>query len=293
MAVALTVARAQLADYVELSKPRIALMALIATFAGMWLAAGATLPVPLVVCTLLGTGLAAAAAGLLNNYIDRDIDPLMPRTRERATAAGRVDAERVLRVGLALAGIAFLTLWLGGNLLAATLAMAAIYLYVVVYSMWLKRRTDLCTELGGLAGALPPVIGWAAATGAIGPPALLLFLVMLIWQPPHFWALALVRADEYRKAGIPMLPVTSGAFITKLKMLVYTAALLPATLALGYAGVAGPLFVTVSAAAGLVYLALTVDFARRPLQRRRALNLFLYSIAYMLLVFAMLFVDSH
>jgi protoheme IX farnesyltransferase len=285
--------RGQVADYVELTKPRIALVVLITTFAGMWLAAGPTLSFSLVIATLTGTWLASASAGVLNNYIDRDIDPLMSRTAHRATAAGRVDPQHVLYLGLGLAGASFLLLWITANLFAAALAVGTIYFYVVVYTLWLKRRTDLCTEVGGIAGALPPVIGWAAVTGSIGMPALIAFLIMFIWQPPHFWVLALLREDEYRQAGIPMLPVTAGARITKAKMLLYTAALIPCTMALSLTGSAGPYYFTISTLAGLVYLALTIDFVRRPLDRKNAMNLFLYSIAYILLVFSVMFIDTH
>jgi protoheme IX farnesyltransferase len=293
MGAAVTGVRAQLADYVELAKPRIALVVLITTFAGMWLAAGATLSFSLVFYTLLGTLLASASAGVLNNYIDRDIDILMSRTAHRATAAGRVEPQHVLYIGLGLAGTAFLILVLTSNLLAASLAIGTIYFYVVIYTMWLKRRTDLCTEIGGVAGALPPIIGWAAVTGDIGLPAILCFLIMFIWQPPHFWVLALLRKDEYRKAGIPMLPVTAGVKITKAKMLLYTAALLPCTMSLFLVGSTGPYYLTITSIAGLVYLGWTVDFARRPLDRKNALNLFLFSIAYILLVFSVMFIDSH
>ncbi len=293
MGVAITTVRSRLADYVELSKPRIALVVLVTTYAGMWLAAGSTIPLSLILLTLLGTGLASASAGILNNYIDRDIDPMMTRTALRPIAAGRVAPKDALHIGLGLGGLAFLILLLSSNLLASTLAVATIYFYVVIYSMWLKRSSDLCTEIGGVAGALPPIIGWAAITGKVELPAIILFVIMFLWQPPHFWVLALLREDEYRRAGIPMLPVTAGSFITKAKMLLYTAALLPATLWLYLAGLAGPLYLTISTMAGVVYLLLTIDFARRPLDRRSALNLFLYSIAYLLLVFTMVFVDSH
>ena len=290
---ATTAVREQLADYVQLSKPRIALVVLVATLAGMWLAAGSALAISQVSLTLLGVWLASASAGMLNNYVDRDIDRLMSRTAHRATAAGRVEPEQVLRVGLALAGAAFLVLVLNCNLPTAVLAMATIYFYVVVYTLWLKRSTDLCTEIGGVAGALPPLIGWAAVSGDIGLPAILLFVVMFLWQPPHFWVLALLRADEYRKAGIPMLPVTAGAMITKAKMLLYTAALLPATLSLYLTGVAGPLYAFISTTAGLVYLLLTLDFIRRGLHGKSAVNLFLFSIVYMLSIFTAIFIDSH
>lgn len=285
--------RVIVADYVDLTKPRIALVVLISTFTAMWLAAGSTLSLSLALNTLLGTWLASASAGVLNNYIDRDIDQLMSRTATRATAAGRVDPQHVLYFGLALAGASFLLLVVAANLFAATLAMGTIYFYVVVYTMWLKRRTDLCTEIGGIAGALPPIIGWAAVTGSIGVPALLLFLILFIWQPPHFWVLAMLREEEYRRAGIPMLPVTAGPTITKAKILLYTAALIPCTMTLFYAGAAGTTYLAISTVAGVVYLGMTIDFVRRPLERKSAINLFLFSIAWLLIVFTAVFIDSH
>ncbi len=285
--------REQVADYVELTKPRIALVVLVTTFAGMWLAGGNTLSISLVLATLLGTWLASASAGVLNNYIDRDIDQLMSRTAHRATAAGRVAPQQVLYFGLALAGASFLVLASTSNLFAASLAMGTIYFYVVIYTMWLKRHSDLCTEIGGVAGALPPIIGWAAVTGTIGAPALLLFLIMFIWQPPHFWVLAMLREDEYRKAGIPMLPVTAGPVITKAKILLYTAALVPCTMTLFYVGAVGTTYLAIGVTASLVYLAWTVDFVRRPLERKHAINLFLFSIAWLLIVFTAVFIDSH
>ena len=293
MGASISTLRYPLADYVELTKPGIALAVLVTNFAGMWLAAGPTLAPAQIVATLLGTWLAAAAAGALNNYIDRDIDPLMRRTARRATAAGRVAPQHVLLFGLGLAALSFLVLAIGSNLFAASLAQGTIYFYVVIYSLWLKRRSDLCTEIGGVAGALPPVIGWAAVTGSVELPALLLFLILFIWQPPHFWVLALLRAGEYEKAGIPMLPVTAGPFVTKAKILLYTAALIPATLALFYTGLVGTRYLAVAMVATLVYLLWTIDFVRRPLQRGPAVRLFLFSIAWMLVIFTAIIIDSH
>ena len=286
-------AMGQAADYIELTKPRIGLVVLVTTFGGLWLAAGSTLDWSLVAATLLGTWMASASAGTLNNYIDRDIDRLMSRTAGRATAAGRVDPRHVLLFGLALAGGGFLVLVAGSNLFAATLAMGTIYFYVVIYTLWLKRRTDLCTEIGGVAGALPPVIGWVAATGTVDAPALLLFLLMFLWQPPHFWVLAMLRADEYRRAGVPVLPVAAGPTVTKAKILLYTAALLPSTMALFYVGAVGSTYLIITGVATLVYLIWTVDFVRRPLERKHAIKLFLFSIAWLLIVFTAVLVDSH
>jgi protoheme IX farnesyltransferase len=285
--------RTQVADYVELTKPRIALVVLVTTFAGMWLAAGSTLSLSLVLATLIGVWCASASAGILNNYIDRDIDKLMSRTARRATAAGRVDPQWVLYIGLGLGGLSFIVIASTSNLFAASLAVGTIYFYVVVYTLWLKRRSDLCTEIGGIAGALPPIIGWAAVTGTIGTPALLMFLIMFIWQPPHFWVLAMLREDEYRRAGIPMLPVTAGPMITKAKTLLYTAALVPCTISLFYVGVTGKVYLAIAMLANLVYLVMTIDFVRRPLDRKGALRLFLFSIAWLLIVFTAIFIDSH
>ena len=283
----------QAADILELTKPRIALVAVITAFTGMYLAAGSTLSPLLVFGTLLGVTLAAASAGLLNNYIDRDIDPLMKRTATRATASGRVDANLVRNLGLGLAAAAFVITLLAANLLAAALAVGTIYFYVVIYTMWLKRRSDLCTEIGGVAGAAPPLIGWAAVTGSLDTPALLLFLIMFLWQPPHFWVLALLSRDDYERAGIPMLPVTAGTLVTKAKMILYTAALIPAVIALFYTRVVGTTYLGVAVVSTLVYLLWTADFCRRPLSRRQAINLFLYSIAWLLILFTAVIVDSH
>jgi protoheme IX farnesyltransferase len=288
-----TAVRSQLADFVELSKPRIALVVLVTTFAGMWLAAGQSLSLSLVLSTLTGVCLASASAGLLNNYLDRDIDTFMSRTAQRAIPAGRVEADTVLYTGLGLSGLSFLIVAAGSNIFAAMLTVSTVYLYVVVYTLWLKRRTELCTEIGGIAGALPPIIGWAAVTGDIGTPALLLFLIMFLWQPPHFWVLAMLREDEYRRANIPMLPVVAGPVVTKAKILLYTASLLPAVLALFYVGVVGLTFVAITSIATLVYLVLTIDFVYRPLSRRTGIRLFLFSIAWLLIVFTAVFIDSH
>ena len=267
------------------------MLVLVTTFTGMWLAAGGVLSPELVVLTLLGTGLASAAGCVLNNYTDRDVDKRMTRTRNRVLPAGRMDPQLALGFGLLLGITAFVILFLAVNPLSAWLAVGTVFFYVGVYTLWLKRTSPLCTEVGGVAGALPPVIGWAAVTNEIGWPALVLFLIIFLWQPPHFWALALLRADEYRKAGLPMLPVARGVHVTKTRMLIYTAVLLPATAAMYGLHLVGLAYLIVAMGLGLLYLGLTIDFAGKPIAQKSARQLFGFSITYLFVLFTMMFVD--
>jgi len=283
--------RAQSKDYFDLTKPRITLLVLVTAFTGMWLAAGGFPPLDLTVWTLLGTALAASSSSVLNNVIDRHVDGLMSRTRARALPAGRVSAPGAVAWGVLLGVAAFALLAATVNALAAWLAVGTIAFYVGIYTVWLKRATPLCTSIGGIAGAAPPLIGWAGVTGEVGLPALALFLILFLWQPPHFWALALIRADEYRRAKLPMLPVARGERATKRQMLLYTAALLPASVAPYAWGWMGPVYLAVALALGVGYLALTVDFARRPITTQSARRLFGFSILYLFVLFVMMFAD--
>jgi len=287
----LVAVRCHASDFVELTKPRITLLVLVTTFTGMWLAAGGVLPFDLIVLTLLGTGLASAAGCVLNNYSERETDKSMARTRNRALPAGRMDPQLALGFGLLLSVAAFVLLFFGVNPLTAWLAAATIFFYVGVYTLWLKRTSPLCTEIGGIAGALPPVIGWAAVTNEIGWPALVLFLVIFIWQPPHFWALALLRANEYRNAGLPMLPVARGVRVTKIRMLIYTAVLIPASTILYWMHLVGAAYLVVALGLGFVYLGLTIDFAVKPVAQKAGRRLFAFSITYLSVLFIMIFVD--
>ncbi len=283
--------RAQSKDYFDLTKPRITLLVLVTAFTGMWLAAGGLPPLDLAFWTLLGTALAASSSSVLNNVVDRHVDGLMSRTRERALPSGRVRAPHAVAWGVLLGLSAFALLVATVNALAAWLAVGTIAFYVGIYTIWLKRATPLCTSIGGIAGAAPPLIGWAGVTGEVGPPALALFLILFLWQPPHFWALALLRADEYRRAKLPMLPVARGERVTKRQMLLYTVALLPASVVPYAWGWMGNFYLAVALALGGGYLALTVDFARRPITARSARRLFGFSILYLFVLFVMMFVD--
>ena len=283
--------RYQVVDYYELTKPRITTLVLVTTFVGMWVASSGSVNLTLVIYTLCGTAFASAASCTFNNYIDRDIDVHMARTRNRALPSGRLSPHAALIFGTILTIAAFATLSLAANLLTAWLAIFTILFYVFIYTLWLKRHSTLCTEVGGVAGALPPVIGWTAVTNEITWPATLLFLVIFLWQPPHFWALALFRSDEYRKAGIPMLPVVKGTRITKFRMLLYTIALLPTTVAMYAYDLNGVIFLFASTALWAAYLILTINFMRTPVSIKSARRLFGFSILYLLGIFTLIFVD--
>ena len=291
MSATLTATRSVLGDFVEICKPRIALLVLVTTFAGMWLASGASLAIDLVILTLLGTGLASAASGAFNNYVDREVDKLMARTRTRALPCSRLHPQQALWLGVMLSLWSFAILFYLVNPLTAILVQFTTFFYVVIYTRWLKRSSPLCTEIGGVAGAMPPVIGWAAVTNEVAWPALVMFLIMFIWQPPHFWALALLRKDEYRKAELPMLPVVSGDRATKVRMLLYTIALVPASLAMYYLQLVGLVYLVLALALGIAYLVLTIDFARKPITHKSTRKLFGFSILYLLGLFTLIFID--
>jgi protoheme IX farnesyltransferase len=285
-----TATRSQLYDFFELTKPRITLVVLITAFTGMWLATGGVPPLPLTTLALLGIALASAASSVLNNYVDREVDKYMSRTRNRALPTGRLRPRQALYFGVLLTLTAFIILSVTVNLLTAFLTLGTVLFYVFIYTIWLKRKSSLCTEIGGVAGALPPLIGWVAVTNEVNWPPLLLFGVMFLWQPPHFWALALLRTEDYRAANLPMLPVTHGEKITRQRMLIYTVALLPATIAIYSMQLAGALYVTAALILGLLYLGMTIHFMYRP-GTRTARRLFIFSISYLVMLFTVMYVD--
>jgi len=275
--------RRVLADYIELTKPRIVILVLLTTLVGIRLASGGVPPAELVLFTLIGTGLAAASAATLNNFLDRSLDAKMPRTCERALPAGRLKPKEALSFGITLGASSLVILGVLVNIWSALLALVALLSYVLIYTAWLKRTTPLCTVVGGVTGALPPVIGWTAASGKLEPAALVLFAIIFLWQPPHFWALALLRAKEYEEAGIPVLPVVHGPEAAHRSIALYAAALVPVSLMLYPLGVVGLGYLLAASALGLGFVALAVrallaSDGERPLHTRR---LFLYSISYL------------
>jgi protoheme IX farnesyltransferase len=278
-------------DYVTLTKPRIMSLLLLTGAAGMFVGAGGAPPAGDLAVMLAGLALACGGASALNHVLDRDIDRLMgKRTRSRPVAAGRVPASRALEFGLALSAFSFVLLASLANPLTALLALAGNLFYVLVYTGWLKRSTPQNIVIGGAAGAVPPLVGWAAATGNLTLPALALFLIVFVWTPPHFWALALLIRRDYEAARVPMLPVVRGERETTRQILLYTAALVLVTLLPLSWQMFGATYAVVAVVLGAVFLALAWQLRREPTPRRAAL-LFHYSLAYLALLFVAMAVD--
>ncbi len=276
-------------DYVEILKPRVMSLVVFTGFVGLVLAPGHLHPV-LAAVAVLCIAVGAGAAGAINMWYDRDIDAIMRRTAARPLPAGRMMPGEALGFGAVLAVGSVLVMGLAVNWVAAGLLALTIGFYVFVYTMWLKRRTPQNIVIGGAAGAFPPLVGWAAVTGDIGWGAVALFAIVFFWTPPHFWALALYRADDYAKAGVPMLPVVSGPRETKRQMLLYTLVLWPVSLAPWLLGVAGAVY-------GLGALALSVLFTASAVRvclddgERSARLMFGFSLFYLALIFSLLLVD--
>jgi heme o synthase len=280
---------AGIADYWALLKPRVMSLVVFTGFAGLWLAPAHLHPL-LGAVTILCIAIGAGASGAINMWYDRDIDAVMTRTQRRPLPAGRVTPAEALGFGIVLALGSVILLGLAVNPLAGALLAATIGFYVFIYTMWLKRRTPQNIVIGGAAGALPPVIGWAAATGEIGLPSLLLFGLIFFWTPPHFWALALYRSSDYAKAGVPMLPVVAGERATKRQMLAYTIVLWPFALGPYLIGMAGPLYLVTSVVLSAGFTGYALAVWRDPTDRM-AKRMFAFSIFYLFLLFALLIVD--
>jgi protoheme IX farnesyltransferase len=246
-------AEAGFGDYVALLKPRVMSLVVFTAAVGLLAAPGAPHPVE-AFAAILFIALGAGASGALNMWYDADIDAVMARTRRRPIPAGRVEAGEALGLGLALSGIAVVMLGLAANIAAAALLAFTIFFYAVVYSAWLKRSTPQNIVIGGAAGAFPPVIGWVAATGSLSAEPCLMFLLIFIWTPPHFWALALFMKDDYHSAGVPMLTVTHGRRATRAHVWLYTLALVSVSAAAALSGIGGPLTLAAAAVLNAVFL---------------------------------------
>jgi len=280
--------RRVVADYVSLTKPKVQSLLLLTTVATMLVAGSPRLS--LIILTCLGGYLSAGGAGAVNHWFDRDIDAKMERTANRPVAAGRISPRAALCFGLLLAALSFAELTIFVNLLAAALAFSGFLGYTLMYTVWLKRSTPQNIVIGGAAGAVPPLVGWAAVTGSLALPALYLFAIVFYWTPPHFWALSLLMKEEYAKVGVPMMPVVRGEEETRRQIVLYTILLVALTLLPVVGGLFG--FIYLAAAiildAGFMTLAVILQRSRT---RASALRLYLYSLAYLALLFGAMVAD--
>jgi heme o synthase len=240
-------------DYIALLKPRVMSLVVFTALVGMLVAPGALHPVE-ALAAIIFIALGAGASGALNMWWDADIDSVMKRTAKRPIPAGKVAPGEAMALGVALSGISVIMLWLATNALAGFLLAFTIFFYAVIYSMWLKRATPQNIVIGGAAGAFPPMIGWVAVTGSISLEACLMFMLIFMWTPPHFWALALFMKSDYHKANVPMLTVTHGRKATRAHILVYTIALVPFALAAGFTSIGGPVYLALAVGLNLIFL---------------------------------------
>jgi protoheme IX farnesyltransferase len=281
--------RQVLTDYAVLTKPKVQSLLLLTTVASMEIAGSPSLG--LIALTCLGGYLSAGGAGAVNHFYDRDIDAAMPRTAGRPVPSGRVSPRAALLYALALQAASFALLALAVNLLSACLALAGFFWYTGVYTVWLKRRSPQNIVIGGAAGAVPPLVGWAAVTGSVAPAALYLFAIVFYWTPPHFWALSLLMKDEYARVGVPMMPVVHGEAETRRQIVLYTLLLTVLTLLPVLFGFFGAIYGVVAAGLGAAFITLAVRL-QRTADRRSALRAYLFSLAYLAALFAAMVVDS-
>jgi heme o synthase len=281
--------RQVVADYVALTKPKVQSLLLLTTVAAMLVAGDPS--VQLVLLTCLGGYLSAGGAGAVNHFYDRDIDARMARTASRPVPSGRVAPWAALAFGCTLAALSFALLSLTVNLLAASLALSGFLGYVFVYTVWLKRRTPQNIVIGGAAGAIPPLVGWAAVEGSLSGTSLYLFAIVFFWTPPHFWALSLLMKDEYAKVGVPMMPVVRGEAETRRQIVLYSVLLYAVTQLPFCAGGFGVPYLVASLVLGAALIAGAVLLARRA-DRRSALRVYLFSLAYLAALFAAMVADA-
>ncbi|MDA0298577.1 MAG: heme o synthase [Actinobacteria bacterium] len=282
--------RSKFGSYVALTKPRIIELLLVTTIPTMVLAAGKWPSVSLMAITLLGGSLAAGGANAINMYIDRDIDALMVRTQGRPLVTGDIRPQNALVFAVLLEIAAFAVLWSGANLLSALLALSATMFYVCIYSLWLKRTSKQNIVIGGAAGAVPVLVGWAAVQNSLGWAPVILFLVIFLWTPPHFWALAIRHSDDYRAAGVPMLPVVATMQETVRSMVIYSVILTATSLVLVPVANLGYIYGITALVFGALFILGSIRLGRDP-SESRSMRLFSFSITYVSVLFMALTVD--
>jgi len=278
------------ADFIALMKPRVMSLVVFTTVIGMMLAPTAPHPL-LMVIAILAIAAGAGASGAINQWYDRDIDAVMKRTQSRPIPAGKINPDEALAFGVIISMLSVLVLWFAANVMAAALLAFTIFFYAVVYSVWLKRSTPQNIVIGGAAGAFPPAIGWLAAGGSLTLEPLILFGIIFIWTPPHFWALALVKNDDYTRAGIPMMPVVAGAQSTINQIVAYSIVLAPFAVLPAVMGMTSIVYGVVASMLGLGFLGYALRLKREP-SDANAMALFKYSIVYLFLIFLALGLDA-
>ncbi|MGH8499764.1 MAG: heme o synthase [Methylococcales bacterium] len=278
--------------YLELCKPKVVALIVFTAIIGMFLSVPAMVPLPVLLFGTLGIGLAASSAAAFNHYLDRNTDASMRRTKARPLPTGQLQGAQVIAFATALGVLSMLILVLFVNVLTAILTFFSLIGYAVIYTVYLKYATPQNIVIGGAAGAAPPVLGWCAVTGTVDPHALLLFLIIFVWTPPHFWALAVAKQQEYAMADIPMLPVTHGADFTRLHILFYTILLLLVTLLPYLTGMSGFLYLGVCLALNSIFLYYAIVLLRTR-DNRIAMKTFGFSILYLMVLFAALLIDHH
>jgi len=281
---------ASIRAYIQLTKPKIIVLLLITTVPAMMVADRGMPSGWLVLATILGGAVSAGGANAINCWYDRDIDGVMKRTRGRPLVTGIIEPAHALMFGVALGGGAFLFMLATTTVVAASLSLGALLFYVFVYTIWLKRRTAQNIVIGGAAGAFPPMVGWAAVTGSVSLAPLLMFAIIFLWTPPHFWALSLRLEKDYAEARIPMLPVTAGPAATRAWILGYSLALVVATLAFAFVGTLGAIYAAVAAASGTIFVWQAWQLWRNPV-RTSPMSLYKYSLLYLAIVFVAMGTD--
>ena len=290
MTPAVAASAATVGDYFQLMKPRVMSLVIFTGFAGLYLAPG-DIHLGLAIISLLAIAAGAGASGAINQWYDRDIDLIMSRTRNRPIPAGKVEPAEALAFGVVVSVLSVLMLALAANLLAGGLLAFTIFFYAVIYTVWLKRSTPQNIVIGGAAGALPPVVGWASVTGTISVESLALFALIFMWTPPHFWALALVKNEDYKQADVPMLPVVAGRPETLRQIVIYSVLLAPLGVAPYILGMASLVYGVVAGGLGALFVLLAVRLYRSA-DDRQAWSLFKFSLIYLTVLFAGLILDK-
>jgi len=276
-------------DYFELTKPKVQLLLLLTTITTMYVAGDPS--IGLVAVAVIGGFLSAGGAGAFNHFYDRDIDAAMGRTASRPVPSGRISPRAALLYAFALQIASFVILAIAANLLSAFLALAGFVWYTLVYTVWLKRRSPQNIVIGGAAGAVPPLVGWAAATGSVAPAALYLFAIVFYWTPPHFWALSLLMKDEYARVNVPMMPVVHGEVETRRQIVLYTFLLTFLTLLPVVFGFFGAIYAVFAVGLGAAFITLSLRLQRRA-DRKSALRTYLFSLGYLAVLFVAMVLDA-